>query len=140
MRGPKPSGKPRRKPFGMALRPSVLEQMDELVATFQRIEAQLSEEGVALSNLPTTRSALGSWFIEDGVRQALHILKSVERIRTKRNDADDIALVETSPLWHYVLHFYPRNLPFPPPPAEAPSESPASLRQEKTSAAKRRAK
>lgn len=122
MPGPKPSGTPRRKPFGVALHPHFIQELDTLIETLIRIEAEFPERGVSL---PTTRSSLGAYLIEEGLATARRALLGISRHQDGTLTEEDISIVNNSSLWHRVLHYYPRNRPFPPPvPPPEPHDSP----------------
>lgn len=113
MPGPKPSGIPRRKPLGVALRPQVISDLEVLVERFQEIHQELAKKGVSIPDFPTTRSSVAAWLMEEGLRRAIQAMDGIERIRTNNIGTDDIAIVETSLFWHRVLHHWPRKLSFP---------------------------
>ena len=126
MPGPKPSGLPRRTPLGVAVPPQVLEGLDALLEELLRIQAVLHQKGVSIPGYPTTRSALVAWMVEEGVTMANRALRGIGRIRAQKYSADDIAIVENSPLWHLVLYHFPREQAFPPPRDQGVSELPQS--------------
>jgi hypothetical protein len=95
------------------MRPNELKKLEALVVTLHGIHQELAKQGVAIPDFPTTRSSVAAWLMEEGMRTAVMAMAGVERIRTGRNGNDDIAIVETSPLWHSVLYHWPKAQTFP---------------------------
>jgi hypothetical protein len=111
--GPKASGLPRKKPIGVALSPKDVERLDLLLEIFLQIAAVIHEKGVVIPGLPTTRSSLMSFMIQDGFETAYRSLVAIKNVHEQKGTPDDIAHAERSQVWHLVNYHFPDDVPFP---------------------------